>query len=141
MIRIAGVVTAISTGAIFTGVMAVASMQPAAADEIRHNTLPASLVGAWAQSADNCAKGDKSNFNIATFGYGGPDGNCAVVVVVETPGSKGTNYSVRGLCAAGDRVQPAGHIVNLIMRPEGPDQVSIGTSFSDLKPYQRCPAK
>jgi hypothetical protein len=48
---------------------------------------------------------------------------------------------VRALCAAGDRVQPAGHIVNLIMRPDGADHVSIGTSFQNLTPYQRCLAK
>ena len=131
MVRFASLISLVS----------VLAADPALADEIRHTTLPAALVGSWAQSSDNCAKGDKSNFNIAAFGYGGPDGNCAVVVVVETAGAKGTNYSVRGLCAAGDRVQPAGHIVNLIMRPDGADHVSIGTSFQNLTPYQRCPAK
>ena len=30
-------------------------------------------------------------------------------------------------------------VVNMILRPEGGDQVSIGTSFTDLKPYLRCP--
>jgi hypothetical protein len=131
MIRFAGLISVV--------LVLVADL--AAADEIRHPTFPGGLVGSWAQSSDNCAKGDKSNFNIAAFGYGGPDGNCAVIVVVETAGAKGPNYSVRGLCAAGDRAQPAGHIVNLIMRPAGPDRMSIGTSFADLKPYQRCPAK
>jgi hypothetical protein len=131
MVRFAGLISVVS-------VLAAGS---AAADEIRHPTFPGVLVGSWAQGADNCAKGDKSNFTIAAFGYGGPDGNCAVVTVVETPGSKGPNYSVRALCAAGDRVQPAGHVVNLIMRPDGADHLSIGTSFENLKPYQRCPAK
>jgi hypothetical protein len=27
----------------------------------------------------------------------------------------------------------------LILRPEGGDRVSIGKSFTDLKPYLRCP--
>ena len=121
--------------------VAVLAVDPAVADEIRHPTFPPVLVGSWAQSADNCAKGDKSNFTVAAFGYGGPDGNCAAIVVVETPSPKGTNYSVRALCAAGDRVQPAGHIVNLIMRPDGADHVSIGTSFQNLPPYQRCLTK
>jgi hypothetical protein len=131
MVRLAGLISVVS----------VLAVEPAAADEIRHPTFPAVLVGSWAQNSDNCAKGDKSNFTIAAFGYGGPEGNCAVIVVVETPGAKGPNYSVRALCAAGDRVQPAGHVVNLIMRPDGADHVSIGTSFTDLKAYQRCPAK
>ena len=30
-------------------------------------------------------------------------------------------------------------VVNLILRPEGGDKVSIGKSFTDLKPYLRCP--
>ncbi|HUC50919.1 MAG TPA: hypothetical protein VMA30_16185 [Xanthobacteraceae bacterium] len=131
MVRFAGLISVVS----------LLAVDPAAADEIRHTTFPGPLVGSWAQSADNCAKGDKSNFTIAAFGYGGPDGNCAVVVIVETAGAKGPNYSVRALCAAGDRVQPAGHVVNMIMRLDGADHVLIGTSFENLKPYQRCPAK
>lgn len=131
MVRFAGLISVVS----------ILAASPAAADEIRHQTFPDALVGSWAQTSDNCAKGDKSNFTIAGFGYGGPDGNCAVMVVVETAAAKGSNYSVRALCAAGDRVQPAGHIVNLIMRPDGADHVLIGTSFQNLTPYQRCPAK
>ena len=129
MIRIAGVVAAISAGAI----------QAADADEIRHTTFAGSLIGSWAQSADLCAKDDKSNFAITPSSYTGPDGNCAVEIIVETPGADGPNYSVRGSCKATPQDQP--HVVNVIMRMKGADRLAAGSSFEDLKPYQRCPAK
>jgi hypothetical protein len=109
------------------------------ADEIRHTSFATPLIGTWAQSAEFCAKNDKSNFAISAANYIGPDGACAVEVIVETAGSHGTNYSVRGRCSASPQDRP--HVVNVIMRPEGADQMSIGRSFADLKPYQRCPAK
>jgi hypothetical protein len=129
MMRIAGVVAAISAGAI----------QVAAADEIRHTTFPALLLGGWAQSADLCAKGDKSNFAITASNYTGPDGSCAVEIIVETAGADGPNYSVRGSCKATPQDQP--RVVSMIMRLKGANGMVVGSSFGDLKPYQRCPAK
>jgi hypothetical protein len=129
MIRIAGVVAAISAGAI----------QVADADEIRHTTFPAPLIGSWAQSVDLCAKDDKSNFAITPSGYTGPDGSCAVEIIVETAAAEGANYSVRGNCKATPQDQP--HVVNVIMRLKGADGMAVGTSFEDLQSYQRCPTK
>lgn len=129
MMRIAGLLSAVS----------VLAVDPASADEIRRTVFAGSLVGNWAQSADLCAKDDKSNFAITTSGYKGPDGSCNVDVIVETPGSKGTNYSVRSHCTATPQDQP--RVVGVIMRQAGPDDLAIGASFEELKPYQRCPAK
>lgn len=134
MMRIAGVVAAISAGASFAGFMPAAD-----ADEIRHTTFTGSLIGNWAQSADLCAKNDKSNFAITASSFAGPDGNCAVEIIVETAGAEGPNYSVRGSCKATPQDQP--HVVNVIMRMKGTDSMAAGGSFEDLKPYQRCPAK
>jgi hypothetical protein len=134
MIRIAGVVAAISAGAMSAG-----AMQAADADEIRHTTFPGSLVGSWAQSADLCPKDDKSNFAITPSSYTGPDGSCAVEMIVETAGADGPNYSVRGSCKATPQDQP--RVVNVIMRLKGADGMAAGASFEDLKPYQRCPAE
>jgi hypothetical protein len=129
MIRIAGVVAAIFAAAI-----------PAAdADEIRHTAFPAALVGSWAQSADLCAKDDKSNFTITPSSYAGPDGSCAVEIIVETAAPDGANYSVRGSCKAAPQDQP--RVVNVIMQLKRADGMMAGTSFEALKPYQRCPAK
>ena len=111
----------------------------AAADEVHRNTFAGTLIGTWAQNADLCAKNDKSNFSIAASTYTGPDGSCAVETIVEMATPKGTNYSVRGRCTATPQDQP--RFVSTLMRPDGADAMSIGTSFEDLKPYQRCPAK
>jgi hypothetical protein len=114
-------------------------LQTAMADEVHRNMFMGTLIGTWAQSADLCAKDDKSNFSIAASTYSGPDGSCAVETIVETATPKGTNFSVRGRCAATPQDEP--RFVSTLMRSEGADAMSIGTSFEDLKPYQRCPAK
>ena len=112
--------------------------QRAGADEIRHITFPSVLVGRWAPSAELCAAKDKSNISIAADGYSTADGKCSVRWIVETPGSLGPNYAVHAQCEADG--QPAkADVVNMILRPEAGDRVSIGTSFTDLKPYVRCP--
>jgi hypothetical protein len=129
MIRTAAFVAAISTMA----------LQVAMADEVHRNMFMGTLIGTWAQSADLCAKGDKSNFAITASSYTGPDGSCAVETIVETATPKGTSYSVRGRCTATPQDQP--RFVSTLMRPDGDDAMSIGTSFEDIKPYQRCPAK
>jgi len=123
-----------------SAILAVSALlaQRAGADEVRHTTFPSVLVGTWAPSAELCAAKDKSNISVAADGYSTADGKCSVRWIVETPGSRGPNYAVHAQCE-GD-VQPAKpDVVNMILRPEGGDKVSIGTSFTDLKLYQRCP--
>jgi hypothetical protein len=127
--------------AIVLAILAVAALpsQRADADEIRHLTFPSVLLGRWAPSAELCAAKDKSNIAITADGYSTADGKCSVRWIVETAGSRGPNYAVHAQCEADG--QPArADVVNLILRPEGADQVVIGKSFTDLKPYLRCPA-
>ena len=130
--------------AIFTilpAILAVSALPPqrADADEIRHTAFPSVLVGRWAPSAELCAAKDKSNITIAADGYSTANGKCSVRWIVETAGSLGPNYAVHAQCEADG--QPArADVVNLILRPEGADQVVIGKSFTDLKPYLRCPS-
>lgn len=119
--------------------IAAVTVQLVAADEIRRAAITTSLVGTWAQSADLCAANDKSNIVLAEAKFSGPDGSCNVETVVETAGVQGPNYSVRGRC--GEPSSGGATVVNLIVRPQGGDRLLIGTSFEDLKPYQRCPAK
>jgi hypothetical protein len=125
--------------AIFLAITAVSALpsQRAAADEIRHTTFPSVLVGRWAPSAELCAAKDKSNITVATDGYSTADGKCSVRWIVETAGSLGPNYAVHAQCE-GDAQPAKPDVVNMILRPEGGDKVSIGTSFTDLKPYLRC---
>lgn len=129
MMRVAAFVSAISAMA----------LQAAVADEVHRNMFATGLIGTWAQSADLCAKDDKSNFSIAASTYTGPDGSCDVQTIVEMASPKGTHYSVRGRCTATPQDQP--RFVSTLMQPDGADAMSIGNSFEDLKPYQRCPAK
>jgi hypothetical protein len=125
--------------AIFLAITAVSALpsRRAAADEIRHTTFPSVLVGRWAPSAELCRANDKSNIAIAVDGYNTADGKCSVRWIVETAGSLGPNYAVHAQCE-GDTQPAKPDVVNMILRPEGGDKVSIGTSFTDLKPYLRC---
>jgi hypothetical protein len=125
--------------AIFLAIMAISALpsQHAGADEIRHTTFPSVLVGRWAPSAELCAAKDKSNITVAADGYSTADGKCSVRWIVETAGSLGPNYAVHAQCE-GDTQPAKPDVVNRILRPEGGDKVSIGTSFTDLKPYLRC---
>ena len=126
--------------AIFSAILALSALPPqrADADEIRHTAFPSVLVGRWAPSAELCAAKDKSNITIAADGYSTADGKCSVRWIVETAGSRGPNYAVHAQCESDGQAAKA-DVVNLILRPEGSDRVSIGKSFTDLKPYLRCP--
>jgi hypothetical protein len=121
-------------------ILAIAALpsQRAGADEIRHTTFPSVLVGRWAPSAELCAAKDKSNIAIAADGYSTADGKCRVRWIVETAGSLGPNYAVHAQCE-GDGQAAKADVVNMILRPEAGDRISIGKSFTDLKPYLRCP--
>ena len=125
---------------ILAAILAVSALPSlrADADEVRHTTFPSALVGRWAPSAELCAAKDKSNITVAADGYSTAAGKCSVRWIVETAGSLGPNYAVHAQCEADG--QPAkADVVNMILRPEAGDRVSIGTSFTDLKPYLRCP--
>jgi hypothetical protein len=124
--------------AIFSAILAVSAPQRASADEVRHTTFPSVLVGRWAPSAELCAAKDKSNITVTADGYSTADGKCSVRWIVETPGSRGPNYAVHAQCE-GDAQNAKPDVVNIILRPEGGDRASIGTSFTELKPYLRCP--
>jgi|SRR6516162_1458830 hypothetical protein len=108
------------------------------ADEVHHNAFADAVVGSWAQRAELCGTADKSNITIAAKEYSSADGKCTVETVVERAGEPGTIYSARARCA-----DEAGqfHAANLIARTESGGGFSFGTTFSDLKPYQRCPSK
>ena len=126
--------------AILPAILAVSVLpsQRAGADEVRHTTFPSVLVGRWAPSAELCTAKDKSNVTIAADGYSTADGKCSVRWIVETPGSRGPNYAIHAQCESDG--QPAkADVINMILRPEGGDKISIGRSFTDLKPYLRCP--
>jgi hypothetical protein len=124
--------------AIFILAASTSMIQAANADEVHHNAFADAVVGSWAQRAELCGTTDKSNVTIATKTFTDADGNCSVETIVERAGEPGPIYSARGRCADGTGKFRA---ANLIVRTEGGDKFSMGTTLSDLKPYQRCPAK
>jgi hypothetical protein len=129
-----------TTLTILPAILAVSALQsqPTDADEVRHTTFPSALVGRWAPSAALCATKDKSNITIAADGYSTAAGKCSVRWIVETAGSLGPNYAVHAQCE-GDAQPAKPDVVNMILRLDSGDRISIGTSFTDLKPYLRCP--
>lgn len=113
-------------------------IQAARADEVHHNAFADAVVGSWAQRVELCGTADKSNITIAATEYKTADNTCSVETIVVRAGEPGPIYSARVRCA-----DAAGkfHAADLIIRTEANGAFSIGSTFSDLKPYQRCPAK
>ena len=112
---------------------------PAAhADEIRHPTFPNVMLGTWAETTEQCTAKDKSNIVIEPAKYGDGGGSCAVRWIVETTGSRGTNYAVHAYCTSASLPEKT-QTKNIIMRPLGPDRAAMGRTFEDLKNYLRCP--
>jgi hypothetical protein len=119
-------------------VISLLLMPAANADIVRHITFPAVLLGTWAENADQCATKDKSNVLIESANYGDGSGSCVVRWVVETAGSRGTNYAVHALCTSASQPEKT-QIVNIIIRPQSDGRAIMGRGFDNLKTYVRCP--
>ena len=129
--RASGAAAILAAGAL----LAASSTQ---AGDVRHPTIPKDAWGTWALNTDLCATNDKSNIIIKEGGGSGPEQNCAVEYVVETAGANGPNYSAHMWCTdKNDPTKKADRAFLII--PRG-DTMRIGTSFDDLKTYNRCPA-
>jgi len=118
--------------------MSVALMATARADIVRHTAFPAALLGTWAEDAQQCATKDKSNVLIESANYGDGSGNCVVRWIVETAGSRGTNYAVHALCTSASQPDKT-QTVNIVIRPQSDGRAVMGRSFDNLKTYTRCP--
>jgi hypothetical protein len=110
----------------------------ALADIKRHAMIPEALQGSWAPSADNCTAGDKAIIVLAAKAYSSGDTNCSVDWVSETAGPRGPTYSAHMQCTSQPGQKPS--VQNLIIRPDGAKQISVGLSFGSLKAYQKCAA-
>jgi hypothetical protein len=116
------------------------AMSVARADEVHHGNFAAAVQGTWAPSADACKAKDKSTIVITETKYTDADITCTVDTVVERAGVPSVYYAARSLCP--DAAQPdKTRAINVILRPEGGDKLSIGMSFDAMKVYQRCPAQ
>jgi hypothetical protein len=113
-------------------------MAAARADIVRHITFPAALLGTWAENADQCTTKDKSNVLIQSANYGDGSGSCVVRWIVETAGSRGTNYAVHALCTSASQPDKT-QVVNIVIRPQSDGRAVMGRGFDNLKTYLRCP--
>ena len=113
-------------------------VQVAHADEVRHAAFPNTMLGTWAETAEQCAAKDKTNIVIEPTKYRDGGGDCAVRWIVETAGAEGINYAVHSFCISASLPEKT-QTKDIIVRPLGPDRAAMGRSFDDLKDYQRCP--
>jgi hypothetical protein len=104
----------------------------AVADVKRHKSIPESLWGSWAQSSDACKSSDKSVV-LSAKTYITPEANCTVAWVSKTAGARGSVYSAHLLCS-----KPKDTQSDVVFLRQNTDRISIGSSFSNLKDYQRC---
>jgi hypothetical protein len=113
-------------------------MAAAHADIVRHISFPAALLGTWAENTDQCTTKDKSNVLIQSANYGDGSGSCVVRWIVETAGSRGTNYAVHALCTSASQPDKT-QTVNIVIRPQSDGRAVMGRGFDNLKTYLRCP--
>lgn len=110
----------------------------AAAEEVRQTEFANALVGNWAPTIAVCQAQAGAKITISEIVYNGPDRTCGVLWIVESPASRGINYSIHGLCV--DTSQPSkSDISDLIIQTQSKDKIMVGRSFADLKSYYRCP--
>jgi hypothetical protein len=110
----------------------------AAADIVRHGSIPKAYIGAWAPSAS--CEPRSGAVVLSAKRYVGAAMKCTVLGVYETPGEHGPIYSARMQClgpATGARRSTR----DLIIVPEGAGQLSLGSDFNNLKSYQRCQSR
>jgi hypothetical protein len=119
-------------------ILSVLFVQAAHADEIRHIIFPNLMLGTWAETAEQCAAKDKTNYVIQPAKYRDGGGSCEVRSVVETTGSGGSEFAVQSLCTSASLPEKT-QIVNIVVRPLGPDRAAMGRTVEDLKNYLRCP--
>jgi hypothetical protein len=122
-----------------TLVVSLAISSPAAIAHVKRlASIPEALQGSWAPSADACKNAAKSAVALAATTYAGPAGNCTVMWVSETAGPQGSIYSARLRCP-NERTQQEPSESDLVIRPDDTNRISVGSDFSSLKTYQRCP--
>lgn len=128
----------IASGIVISTLLMMELMAAAGADIVRLVSFPAALLGTWAENAEQCATKDKSNILIESANYGDGSGNCAVRWIVETAGSRGTNYAVHAFCTSASQPDKT-QTVNIVIRPQGDGRAVMGRGFDNLKTYVRCP--
>jgi hypothetical protein len=126
-----------------TGIFALCAMlspQVAASYGVRLSAIPEAYWGTWVPAAQICEDADKSAIVFSAKSYVTSAVSCTVEYVAETASPKGPIYSARLQCSNTAGRAPKKNVANLIIRPGGTNQISIGPAFNSLKLYQRCSA-
>jgi hypothetical protein len=111
--------------------------QVASAHVVRHNSIPETYQGTWASDPAAC-KDEKAIIVLSAKAYAGPAGSCIIDYVSETAEPRGSTFSARMQCSNPQGQAQKKTIVNLIIRPDGAERISLGPGFDSLKAYQRC---
>jgi len=119
-------------------IMIALSVHAASAREIRRDAMPEAFWGTWALGTDPCKENDTSAIVLSAKAYAGPAGNCAIAYVTEIPGRAGPIYSARLQCSRSDAQPRKKAIANLIIQPDGKEQISVGSTFDSLMARHRC---
>jgi hypothetical protein len=120
--------------------IALMAQHAALARVVRHSGLPQAYWGTWATDADKCGTGDKSAIVFSAKSYSGPGASCDIDYVSETAGAHGPIYSARLLCSDATGNAKNRSVLNVIIRPDDGDRISVGSTFDSLVAYRRCPA-
>jgi hypothetical protein len=107
----------------------------AAEEKVRQTEFASELLGSWASTNAICQANNKAKITISEIMYHGPDKTCGVLWILESPAAHGINYSVHGLCVG----EPQPTETDVMIQTRSKDQILVGRSFADLKPYYRCP--
>ena len=116
---------------------AVLAPQVAAPYGVRLSAIPEAYWGTWVPTAEICKDADKSAIVLSAKAYVASAVSCTVDYVAETPSPKGPIYSARLQCsnAAGQASKKA---VNLIIRPNDTNQISVGPAARRKRRKQIC---
>ena len=110
----------------------------ARADIKRHSAIPDGYLGTWTAANGACEDSAKAAVVLSAKGYVSSSANCTVDFVSETASPHGAVYSARLQCSDPAGKAKAKSIRNVIIRPDGADRISMGSSFDGLTSYQRC---
>jgi hypothetical protein len=108
------------------------------ADVVRHSFIPQAYRGTWVAGAGTTS--DKSVIVLSATTYVSGGTRCSVKWVSQTAGARGSIYAAHLQC-----LDPAGTagktaLSDLIVWPDGIDQIAVGAEFMSLMIFHRCPA-
>ena len=113
----------------------------ALASDVRILSLPQTVIGTWAPSADACAGSAPGTINIQAKQHSTAEATCAIVWITVTASRDGPAYSARSLCTQtkGGKQEPPSYLV-VSPRPDNKILVRMpkASADSDMVTYRKC---